>query len=151
MFFKMWASFYFYELLSLSNFLFPAPLSGCHQLSHLLECTEHCGVHNIQPTECTVFFLWYSYYNITVSILHVSIQKYVSGLWDTVKSPVYLYNSSTKSCLDFTTWLFYTMLIMRRNSEFSVMQYYLFLVPWWWFLVDWNMLEYSLWYYNINI
>jgi hypothetical protein len=147
----MWTSFYLYELLSLLNFLFPAPLSDCHQLSHLLACTEHCSVRNIQPTECTVFFLWYSCYNITLSSLHVSIQKYVSDLWDTVKIPVHLYNCSTKSCLDFTTWLFYTLLIVYKNSEFSFMQYFFSLVPWWWFLVNWNMLEYSLWYYDINI
>jgi hypothetical protein len=139
----MWVSFYLYELLSLSNFLFPVLLSGCHQLSHLLECTEHCGVHNIQPTECTVFFLWYLYYNITLSFLYVSIQKYVSGLWDTFKNPFHLYNCSTKSSLDFTAWLFYTMLFMYKNSEFSSVQCYLILVPWWWFFMDWNMLEHS--------
>lgn len=84
------------------------------------------------------FFLWYSYYNITLSILHVSVQKYVSGLWDTEDSSslIQLFYKDLSRFYYFTVFHHVNYV---QNSEFSFMQYYLILVSWWSSLVDWNM------------
>jgi hypothetical protein len=99
------------------------PLSGCHQLSHLLECTEHCGVHNIQPTECTVFFLWYLYCNITEYSIcfNPKVCKWPVGHSQESISLIQLFYK------DFTTWLFYTVLCIK------IVSLVLYNIIWSWF------------------